>query len=244
MINCKQYGLKSKKLGEKVGSGLVNKLINKLPVEIHIPGYQFCGPGTQLEKRLNRGEVGVNPLDAACRDHDIAYSQSSDLEKRHEADKVLQQKSWERVKAKDSTFGEKVAAVAITGIMKGKRKLGMGVKTQKGGKLKLKKKRIIRTPSKIGGFLPLLLPILGALGALGGGAAGIAKAVNDIKVSKGQLEELHRHNKVMEGLSQGKGLYIKPYKSGKGLSKGKGLYIKPYKGGAIKKKKIGKRKSK
>lgn len=29
----------------KRGSGLVNKLIDKLPVELHLPGYNYCGPG-------------------------------------------------------------------------------------------------------------------------------------------------------------------------------------------------------
>lgn len=56
------------------GGGLLNRVINKLPFELHLPGYQFCGPGTKLQARLNRGEKGINPLDAACREHDIAYS--------------------------------------------------------------------------------------------------------------------------------------------------------------------------
>lgn len=214
---------------KRKGYGLVNTFINKLPVELHIPGYNFCGPGTHLEKRTNRGDVGINALDDACKEHDIAYSQSSDLLRRHDADKILADKAWERVKAKDSSIGEKSAALLITGLMKGKRKLGMGIKTKKGKTVKLKKKRIIESPKKIGGFLPLLLPILGALGALGGGAAGIAKAVNDAKASKEQLEEMRRHDIAME--TQGKGLFIKPYR-------GKGLYIKPYKGGSIKKKTI------
>lgn len=29
----------------KRGSGLVDKLIDKLPFEIHLPGYNYCGPG-------------------------------------------------------------------------------------------------------------------------------------------------------------------------------------------------------
>lgn len=238
MIIHSPHSTITRKDSKKKGLGLINKLINKLPIEVHIPGYQFCGPGTRLEQRINRGEIGINPLDAACREHDIAYSESEDLSKRHIADKVLGNKAWQRVKSKDSSLGEKLAALTIAGIMKGKRKLGMGIK--KGGKLR--KKRIIKPPKTIGGFLPLLLPILGALGALGGGAAGIAKTVNDIKVSKQQLEELHRHNQAMENLSKGKGLFIKPYKSGKGV--GKGLYIKPYKGGGVRKRRIQKKKSK
>ncbi|KAK9681122.1 Phospholipase A2-like domain [Popillia japonica] len=71
------------------GSGLVDSLINKLPIELHLPGYQYCGPGTKLQKRLERGDSGINPLDQACKDHDIAYSQSKDLKQRHEADRIL-----------------------------------------------------------------------------------------------------------------------------------------------------------
>lgn len=42
---------------KKCGNRLLNKIINKLPVELHIPGgYQYAGPGTKLEKRLTRGD--------------------------------------------------------------------------------------------------------------------------------------------------------------------------------------------
>lgn len=27
------------------GSGFIDKLIDKLPVELHVPGYKYCGPG-------------------------------------------------------------------------------------------------------------------------------------------------------------------------------------------------------
>lgn len=208
----------------KKGSGLFNKLINKLPFEIHIPGYKFCGPGTDLQTRLAREDVGINSLDAACREHDIAYSQSEELSKRHEADKILADKAWKRFKAKDSSFGEKIAGMTVAGLMKGKRKLGMGLGAKKGGKLR--KKRILKPPKKIGGFLPLLFPLLGALGALGGGAAGIAKAVNDAKADREKLEELRRHNKAIE-VSKGKGLKSDRFQ-------GKGLFLKPYKGGKVK----------
>ena len=76
------------------GSGLLNRAINALPIELHIPGYQFCGPGTHLETRLARGDRGINPLDAACRDHDIAYSRSNDLGERHVADNILAAKAY------------------------------------------------------------------------------------------------------------------------------------------------------
>lgn len=74
---------------QKKGSGILNKLINKLPVELHLPGYQYCGPGTKLQKRLARGDPGINQLDTACKEHDIAYSQNLDnIQARHATDKV------------------------------------------------------------------------------------------------------------------------------------------------------------
>ena len=120
------------------GSGILNNILNKLPVELHIPGYRFCGPGTNLKKRLARGDSGINPLDSACKEHDIAYFQNrEDVSKRNLADKILADKAWDRVIAKDSNFGEKSAAYAITNIMKAKSKLGMGVKKKMSKKRKM-----------------------------------------------------------------------------------------------------------
>lgn len=65
----------SRKRAAAKGKGFVNNLINKLPIELHLPGYQYCGPGTNLKKRLARGDPGINELDKACKEHDIAYSQ-------------------------------------------------------------------------------------------------------------------------------------------------------------------------
>lgn len=257
----------------KEGGGVVNTLINTLPFEAHIPGgYQYCGPGTKLQERLRRGDPGINPLDKACKEHDTAYAQSSDLPSRHRADKILQESSWSRVKAKDAKLGEKAAAWMVTNIMKAKRKFGMGLNRRKrgsvtssfkkillaplknnlkklkpsnikqgaklslsaakaavkhaGGKGKIKTPRVIPLP-KSGGFLPLipLFAGLSALGALAGGASGIAKAVNASKDAQQELKEAQRHNKSLEAIALGKkgsGLYLKPYR------KGLGLYLKPY----------------
>lgn len=255
------------------GKGFLNTLINKLPFELHLPGgFEFCGPGTKLQKRLERGDRGINPLDAQCRLHDIAYRDNTDLQARHRADHILQEKAWERFKSKDASVGEKAAAWAVTTAMKTKRKLGMGIKKKRnkkisfktkilnnllksigggksinatlkttksivnsiGGKQNVKVPRIIPIPdrNKQGGFLPFLIPLfagLSAAGALAGGASGIAKAVNDAKAAKKQLEENSRHNKTMESIAlgkQGSGIYLKKTK------RGSALYLKPYKTGS------------
>ena len=84
----------------------------------------------------------------------------------------------------------------------------------------------------MGGLLPLIhfFAGLSATCALAGGAAGVIKAINETKAAESQLEESRRHNKTMEAIAFGKGLYMKPYKTGFGL------YMKPYSGGRLKKK--------
>lgn len=191
------------------GGSLLNRAINALPIELHIPGYRFCGPGTRLEERLARGDRGINPLDTACREHDIAYSHSTDLSERHVADRILAERARQRITARDSTFGEKAAATAVWAAMKAKTKMGMGMKPRK---RKIVKKRVLPV-AKRGGILPLL-PLLGVVGSLAGGAAGIAKAVNDTKAAQRQLEEMQRHHRALEG----RGLYLAPYKRGRGVS--------------------------
>ncbi|XP_074033321.1 uncharacterized protein isoform X2 [Leptinotarsa decemlineata] len=141
MSRCRSTELHS----NKTGRGLINSLINNLPFELHLPGYQYCGPGTKLQKRLLRGDSGVNQLDFACKKHDIAYSQNPDnLAARHIADKELAESAWNRVKAKDATIGEKGAAWLVTNIMKGKRRFGMGCDSSSKQSHIPKKKRSIK----------------------------------------------------------------------------------------------------
>lgn len=233
------------------GGGLVNSLINNLPFEIHLPGYNYCGPGTRLRERLLRGDRGVNELDNACMKHDIAYNNFSNLEDRHKADLELLNMAKQRMKSKNSGRGEKLASWLVKKVMKAKTKIGAGTRSFKSivstirnrlkkskprsdnkaikiaysaAKKLIKNKKGVALPRviplpKSGGILPLI-PIfagLSALGALAGGAAGIAKAVNDHKSAKKNLGEAQRHNKMMESIALGKGLYIKPYKKGSGL---------------------------
>ncbi|KAJ8910945.1 hypothetical protein NQ315_014951 [Exocentrus adspersus] len=112
---------------ERKGGSLVNSLINKLPLEIHLPGYQYCGPGTKLEKRLARGDPGKNPLDKLCKQHDVAYKDSNDLASRHKADYSLELGAWDRVKSKDASVGEKASAWLVTNIMKLKKEIRNGL---------------------------------------------------------------------------------------------------------------------
>ena len=110
------------------GNCLVNKLINNLPFELHIPKFQYCGPGTKLPKRLAQGDPGINLLNQACKKHDLVYSETREIgPERERADKILADKAWERVKALDSSVGEKAAALLVN-IMKVKSKKDLGIK--------------------------------------------------------------------------------------------------------------------
>ena len=70
-----------------VGRGLdVQKWLAKTGIEFHWPGYQYMGPGTHLEKRLRRGDPGINRLDRIAKQHDIDYSRARALQDTWKAD--------------------------------------------------------------------------------------------------------------------------------------------------------------
>ena len=125
---CKICGTRKAKFQKMKGSGLVNKVIDKLPVELHIPGYNYCGPGIKLKKRLERGDIGINSLDEACKTHDLAYDSESSLKRRHEADRKLASDAMKVARSSKSGLKEKLAAAGVATVMKTKVKLGMGRK--------------------------------------------------------------------------------------------------------------------
>lgn len=107
---------------------------------MNVNSYQFCGPGTKLKDRLAKNQEGINELDRACKEHDISYSKSNDLKERREADRILENKASTRLRAKDSSFGEKSSAWIVANAMKIKRKTGMGMKkVSKGKKISFRK---------------------------------------------------------------------------------------------------------
>lgn len=108
--------VRKRKMKPKRKSSLIDRIIEKLP-EMHIIGYSFCGPNTDLQTRLARGERGINALDCACMEHDIAYAESDDLKTRIKADKLLILKAFRRVYANDSQIGERFAASTVAWII-------------------------------------------------------------------------------------------------------------------------------
>lgn len=89
---------------------------------------------------MKKGQTGINKLDSFCREHDIAYSKHNSGPERKKADEILAKNAWSRVKAKDSTFGERLSALGVAGAMKVKSKLGLGLKKRK-SKVKQKKRK-------------------------------------------------------------------------------------------------------
>ena len=70
---------------------------------------------------------------------------------------------------------------------------------------------------KMGGFLPLILAGLGAIGALAGGASAIAKTVHEKQTADATLAEQSRHNRQIENELRGSGLVYCPQCRGSGL---------------------------
>ena len=71
------------------GGSILNKMINNLPVEMHLLGHNFTGPGTKLNKRLNAGltpkewSKPINRIDKAAYHHDICYLKNNDTATRN-----------------------------------------------------------------------------------------------------------------------------------------------------------------
>lgn len=105
------------------GGDIVGFLQDKLnPPEMHLPGYNYCGPFTKLEKRLQRGDDPVNQVDAACQRHDIKYYKGYN---RKQADQELLE---DLDKLENLSTGERVSRAIIKPIIKTKKMFGLGEK--------------------------------------------------------------------------------------------------------------------
>lgn len=81
-------------------------------------------------------------MDAACKDHDIAYSKHSNSRERYEADKVLTKRAFKRIFSRKAGVGERAASILVSGLMGAKMglsKLGLGL-NKKGKNIRKKSK--------------------------------------------------------------------------------------------------------
>ena len=92
-----------------------------------MPRYNYCGPGTRLDIRLNpkdltpkSGELPINRVDKACLKHDKAYS-STDKRTRQKADIDLIQ---DLNAIRKPTIGERLGRTLTKNAMKAKIAIG------------------------------------------------------------------------------------------------------------------------
>lgn len=103
------------KLNEK--RSFLDSIIDQLPVEIHVGNFEFLGPGTKLSERLALNQAGINPLDAAALQHDLAYAGN---ENRRVADEKLINVAFSRLVAENSDNVERSAALLTACCLIGK----------------------------------------------------------------------------------------------------------------------------
>ena len=115
----KKKQVRKKRRRQRGGKLDVQKALSKTGIEFHWLGYQYMGPGTHLEKRLKRGDPGINRLDRIAIRHDIHYSQAKSLKDKQKADRVM-------IQSIDRLPGRKTKTERIVkNIMKAKVKLGV-----------------------------------------------------------------------------------------------------------------------
>lgn len=85
----------SNKLSERFNSnpawrpGFVGEAHLVLPTKSGLTRANFCGPGTNLLARLNRGDRGVSQVDTACSKHDMLYHLAKTTKDIRKADNIL-----------------------------------------------------------------------------------------------------------------------------------------------------------
>lgn len=135
--------------GTAGGELSLNSVINNLPFEMHLPGHNFTGPGTRLDKRLNPDltpkswSMPINRVDNAAYHHDVCYLKNKDTKVRNEiCDKDMIEELDGIV---DPTLRERFERGIVKPIIKTKARFGMGVSKNKVSFL-LKEKKLQNDP--------------------------------------------------------------------------------------------------
>ena len=117
------------------GGSLLNKAINNLPVEMHLPGHNFTGPGTKLNKRLNpdltpkKWSKPINRVDKAAYHHDLCYLKNNDTATRNA---VCDKNMLKELKGiYNPSIREKMERGLVSTLIGTKARFGMGVREKK-----------------------------------------------------------------------------------------------------------------
>ena len=116
----------------KKGGSILNKMINSLPVEMHLFGHNFTGPGTKLNKRLNpdltpkEWSKPINRIDKSAYHHDICYLKNTDTKTRNA---VCDKNMLDEMSAiQNPTIRERAERALVSSLIGTKKYFGMGVK--------------------------------------------------------------------------------------------------------------------
>ena len=130
--NCSVCGTtKTQFVKSSKGGSILNKMINSLPVEMHLLGHNFTGPGTKLNKRLNADltpkewSKPINRIDKAAYHHDICYLKNNDTATRNS---VCDKNMLEEMKnIYNPTIRERMERGLVSTLIGTKKRFGWGV---------------------------------------------------------------------------------------------------------------------
>ena len=124
------------------GGSILNRMINNLPVEMHLLGHNFTGPGTKLNKRLNADltpkewSKPINRIDKAAYHHDICYLKNNDTKTRND---VCDKNMLEEMKnIYNPTLRERMERGLVSTLIGTKKRFGWGVMAGTGYNVKKK----------------------------------------------------------------------------------------------------------
>ena len=122
---------------DAVGGGIMNRIINKLPFEMHLPGHNFTGPGTKLSKRLKKDGTPkswskpINIVDESAMHHDVCYAKNKNTGVRNRVCDKNMLRELDGIH--NPTFRERLDRAVVSPIIGTKMRLGMGLKKPRNG---------------------------------------------------------------------------------------------------------------
>jgi len=139
------------------GSGFFNDTVLPNLPELHYRGfdtgfkkYNFAGPGTRLDRRLNADKTPkewskpVNRVDEAAYNHDLAYEKYADEANRAIADSAMIDALEKVRKDPNGRWTERLDALIVEGAIRAKRQLGINSKKKRPNQVRTKRRTLRR----------------------------------------------------------------------------------------------------